>query len=296
MAIDLFSIGKITIHGYGLMIGLGFLAAVLTACYRAKKYNLSADHVSSLAIFVLLFGFAGGKLLYIIVDFKNFIKAPLQMLGSEGFVVYGGIITGILTIVLYCKLKKLSVLSYMDILVPSIAVNQALGRVGCFMAGCCYGRETDSCIGVIFPKGALAPAGVKLLPTQLISAVGMLLIAIGLMLYATRQQVRGTVAGYYLGAYAIGRFVIEFFRADYRGSVGFLSTSQFISIFNLIFAAGLLYFAYKLKLPTEANMLKAEKEETEESQTDEDAETEEPKIEAEPEAKEEPQTDETTEA
>lgn len=249
MAIDLFSIGRFTVHGYGLMIGLGFLAAVLLGIYRAKKLDLSPDHLTGLAIYVLLFGFLGGKLLFLIVEFDAFLSNPLGAIGSEGFVVYGGIITGFLTIILYCKIKKCSVLSYMDLLAPCIAVNQSLGRVGCFLAGCCYGRETDHAFGVIFPEGCLAPAGVKLVPTQLISAAGMMLIAIGLILYQSRAKFKGCVAGYYLLSYSIGRFVIEFFRNDDRGTVGTWSTSQFISILIFVFAVGMLLFMYRKRVP-----------------------------------------------
>ncbi len=245
MAIDLFSIGKFTVHGYGLMIGLGFLVAVLVGCYRAKKYGLSDDHLINLAINVLIFGFLGGKLLFIIVEFPTFLKAPMSIIGSEGFVVYGGIIAGILTIYIYCKIKKISFFSYFDILAPSVAINQAFGRIGCFLAGCCYGRETRSAIGVVFPEGALAPSGVKLIPTQLFSAGGDFLLFFGLIIYAKRAKYRGNVSACYLLFYSIGRFVIEIFRNDERGAVGMLSTSQFLSIFMFVFAIGFLVFNRK---------------------------------------------------
>ncbi|MBO4901237.1 MAG: prolipoprotein diacylglyceryl transferase [Lachnospiraceae bacterium] len=255
MARDLFSIGRFTIHGYGLMIGLGFLLAVLMGNYRAKKRGLSDDHFTNMAICVLLFGFMGGKLLFIIVEYKNFFENPLGALGSEGFVVYGGIITGILTIILYCRIKKISVATYMDLFVPSVALNQGIGRIGCFLAGCCYGRETDGPVYVVFPEESLAPAGIHLLPTQLFSAAGMLLIAAGLILYARKAAYRGLTTGYYLLAYSIGRFIIEFFRNDYRGSVGFLSTSQFISIFIFALSIGVLVVAYRKKIPVEYQLL-----------------------------------------
>lgn len=254
MAIDLFSIGKFTIHGYGLMIGLGFLVAVLLGCYRAKLQGLSADHLSSMAICVLIFGFMGGKLLFIIVEYKDFFANPLGALGSSGFVVYGGIITGLLTIYLYCKIKKISVMSYADLIAPSIAINQGFGRIGCFLAGCCYGKETDSCIGVTFPEGCLAPAGVKLIPTQLISAIGMLLIGIALIIIARKAQYKGIITGLYLLLYSVGRFIIEFFRNDYRGAVGFLSTSQFISLFIFVLAIVILVITYKNKVPVEKSI------------------------------------------
>lgn len=251
MAIDLFTIGSFTVHGYGLMIGLGFLLAVLVGCYRAKRYGLSDDELINIAISVLIFGFLGGKLMFIIVEFKSFLQTPLAVIGSEGFVVYGGIISGILTIYVYCRLKKLPFLSYFDLVAPSVALNQALGRVGCFLAGCCYGRETDCAIGVVFPQNSLAPAGLRLIPTQLFSAGGDLLLAVGLMIYARRAKYRGNVSAFYLLFYSIGRFIIEIFRNDERGAVGALSTSQFISIFTLAFAVGFLIYNRKKGIPAE---------------------------------------------
>jgi len=245
MAVDLFTIGKFTIHGYGLMIGLGFLMAVLVGGYRAKRYGLSDEHLTNISLSVLLFGFLGGKLMFVIVEFSSFLKNPLAVLGAEGFVVYGGIITGILTIYVYCKLKKLTFLSYFDVLAPSVAINQAFGRIGCFLAGCCYGSETDCAIGVVFPQGSLAPEGVKLIPTQLFSSGGDLLLAIGLIIYARKANYRGNVSAFYLLFYSIGRFVIEIFRNDDRGAIGALSTSQFVSVFMFVFAIGFLIYNKK---------------------------------------------------
>lgn len=271
MAIDLFSIGPVTVHGYGLMIGLGFLIAVLLGCYRCNKRGLSSDHFTSIAICVLLFGFLGGKILFIIVEYKDFFSDPLRALSSSGFVVYGGIITGILSIIIYCKIKKLSVASYLDMFAPSVAINQSMGRVGCFMAGCCYGRETDSALSVVFPEGCLAPAGVKLIPTQLYSAAGMLLICIGLILYARKAKYKGEITGYYLLFYGIGRFIIEFFRNDYRGSVGILSTSQFISIFTVVIAAAILVFSYTKKIPADKIVVPEATETTEATEVADDS-------------------------
>ncbi len=158
MAIDLFSIGRFTVHGYGLMIGLGFIAAVLVGCYLAKRRGLSDSDFTNIAMLVLVFGFAGGKLLHIIVEFRSFISDPMSVLGSEGFAVYGGIISGILTIYLYCRIKKLEFIKYIDLFAAAVPLNQALGRIGCLLAGCCYGKETDSAFSIVFPEGALAPA------------------------------------------------------------------------------------------------------------------------------------------
>lgn len=243
---NLFNIGPVTIHGYGLMIAIGILCALFVGAKRAKNMRLSVDIVSGLVLAVIIFGFLGAKLLYCIVEIKSIISSPILILSGGGFVVYGGIIGGILAAMVYCKMKKVSFLQYFDLLVPSVAIAQGFGRIGCFLAGCCYGRETDSPIGIIFLNSDYAPNGVKLLPTQLFSSAGDFLIAAVLILFARRTRDRGKVGALYLMLYGVGRFIIEFFRDDYRGSVGVLSTSQFISLF--ILAAGIVLF-YISKLP-----------------------------------------------
>lgn len=107
MKIDLFSIGKFTIHGYGLMIAIGILCCVAMASYRAKKNGLDQEAIVDIGIYGVIGGFLGAKILYVIVEFKTFIKDPKTVLGSEGFVVYGGIIAGFLTAIVYCRIKKL---------------------------------------------------------------------------------------------------------------------------------------------------------------------------------------------
>lgn len=248
MAIDLFSIGKFTIHGYGLMIALGFVLALCYATWQCKKSGLDDDLFFNLGISVLLFGWLGGKILFCLVEFKDFIKSPLSVLGSEGFVVYGGIISGAITIYVFCKIKRLDFLRYIDVMVAAVAINQSLGRVGCFLAGCCYGRPTDSGIGVIFPEGCMAPAGIKLLPTQLFSAAGDLALFIILFLIINNKKYKkGIPLSVYLMGYAIGRFVIECFRSDARGSVGVLSTSQFISLFSGVIGMVVFFVIFKRK-------------------------------------------------
>lgn len=234
MKIELFSIGPITVHGYGFMIALGILCCVAMASYRAKKYHMNPDAVLDIAIYGVIAGFIGAKLMYVIVEFPRFIKDPMSILGSEGFVVYGGIIVGVLAAILYCKIKKLDFLEYFDLCAPSIALAQGFGRIGCFLAGCCYGRTTDSVFGVVFPEGCLAPAGVKVLPTQLFSSAGDFLIALVLVLFYKKKKHSGDVAALYMLLYGVGRFLIEILRNDNRGTVGALSTSQFISIFIVL--------------------------------------------------------------
>lgn len=246
MKIELFSIGKLVIHSYGLMIGIGIICCALLGIYRAKRRNMSQEAVLDIVIISVIVGFLGAKVLYIIVEFQAFLKNPLQLLGSEGFVVYGGIIAGTLGAMLYCRRKKLVFLEYFDLVIPSVAVAQGFGRIGCFLAGCCYGRETNSFLGVVFPEGSLAPAGIKLLPTQLFSSAGDFAIALILIVYARKSRHAGDVGALYLLLYGVGRFVLEFFRSDERGAIGFLSTSQAISIF-IVLASILLFWRNKKK-------------------------------------------------
>lgn len=241
---DILKIGSLTIHGYGLMIGLGVICAIFLAEHRAKKRGLNRDQLFSIFLLVLIFGFVGAKLLFCIVELKSILANPMLIVSGDGFVVYGGILGGIAAVLVYCRIKKISFLTYLDLLVPSVALAQGFGRLGCFLAGCCYGRETDSSFCLVFENSLYAPNGVKLLPTQLIMSGGDLLIAVILLLYAKKDRKKGRTTGLYLILYSIGRFAVEFLRNDYRGAIGFLSTSQFISIFTLLL--GILMFASKL--------------------------------------------------
>lgn len=243
---DILRIGPVTIHGYGLMIAIGILCGLLIASKRAEARGLSADVVYNLGFVALGFGFLGAKLLFLIVEAREFINAPLQVLSGSGFVVYGGIIGGILAAIIYCRLTKVSFLHYFDLIVPSLAIAQGFGRLGCFLAGCCYGRETDSIIGIVFRNSPFAPNNIKLIPTQLISSAGNFLIATILLIYARKERKAGRVGVLYLILYSAGRFVIEFFRNDFRGTIAYLSTSQFISLVIIIISIAALYIE---KLP-----------------------------------------------
>ncbi len=254
---EILTIGPITIHGYGLMIGLGVMAALFLGDYRAKKFGLNGEHIYGMTFSAVILGFAAARILFIITEWDNFLQNPMQYLAGAGFVVYGGIIGGALTIYGFCKIKKIDMLSYLDLMIPSVALAQAFGRVGCFLAGCCYGKETDSCLGVVFTNSDFAPNGVKLLPTQLFMAVGDLIIMAILLWYASKRPMRGRTSALYLILYSIGRFVVEFLRNDDRGTVGMLSTSQFIAVFTLI-AGSVGYVLVLPKLNQKGNVKSAE--------------------------------------
>jgi phosphatidylglycerol:prolipoprotein diacylglycerol transferase len=238
---ELLTIGPFTVYGYGLMIAIGVLAAYVLADHRGKRAGMPGDHVLSLLLWCIVGGFLSAKLLYWITQFDEILQNPafvLQTLG-DGFVVFGGILGGILSGYLYCRSQKLEFLRYFDLMMPSVALAQGFGRIGCFLAGCCYGKETDSLFSVTFTNSAFAPNHVALIPTQIYSSLLDFAHA-GILLYLSRTLKKpGQVAACYMIFYSIGRFFLEFLRGDLeRGSVGILSTSQFLAI--LTCAGGIL--------------------------------------------------------
>ncbi len=254
MCNELFTIGNVTVHGYGLMIGIGIFMAYLVTEFRAKKAGLDSDPVFNILIVGVVAGFLGAKLLYFITILDEVIADPAASLQSlsDGFVVYGGIIGGILAAYIYCRIKKLEFLRYLDAAVPSIALAQGFGRIGCFLAGCCYGMPTDSVFSITFTHSHYAPNNIALFPSQLVSSAFNFIHFFVLCALSKKNKTPGKIGAFYLIFYGIGRFVIEFFRGDLeRGSVGSLSTSQFISIFVVL--AGIVMLVFFQKKSTNAD-------------------------------------------
>ena len=156
---DLFSIGGLTVHGYGLSIGIGIAAALLLIWRRAEERKFDVQSVNTLILLILAAGFAGAKLFFVFAHWSEFCADPLGTLGSEGFVVYGGIVCGLGAAYLYCRKRSLPFLRWVDCFIPCAALAQGFGRIGCFLAGCCFGKPTESFLGVTFPAGSMAPAG-----------------------------------------------------------------------------------------------------------------------------------------
>ena len=196
-------------------------------------------------------GILGGKLLYIIVEIKTIIKDPSILLNfGNGFVIYGAIISGALGLLLYCKIKKWNYKKIFDFAAPAVAIGQGFGRIGCLLAGCCYGAKTDMWFGISFPSDSLAPSGVHLHPTQIYSSVFDFALAVFLILYSRENKKDGRVFSLYVIIYSIGRFLVEFLRNDPRGNVGVLSTSQFIAIGTFVLGI-IMYNIHKFKRSVE---------------------------------------------
>jgi len=231
---ELFKLGPLTVYSYGLFVALGFLAGSFVASYRAKKTGISPEKVMDLNIYTFIAGILGARLFYILTEFKYYLQHPGEILKiwEGGLVFYGGLLLGLLFFFWYIKKQKLDALSVADIIIPGVALGQAIGRLGCFMRGCCYGKEVETW-GIVFPDiGDKIPH----IPTQLYESGAVLLIFCFLM--KKKAKYKGEILVLYLFLYAGIRFFIEFFRGDERGPV-FLNTfsvSQVISLGIILLA------------------------------------------------------------
>ena len=236
------TIGPVTIHGYGVMIAIGILAAAWLAEKLCRKYQLDYEHIDSFIVFVVLFGYACSKMTYALTVWDQFIRDPLSVLGSGGWVVFGGVLGGILGGVIWCYFSHWKFFDYFPVLMPCVSLAQGFGRIGCFFAGCCGGIRTNAWYGVSFPADSLAWTTDKIIPTQLISSAGDFLIFFLLYHNLTKGKHPEDTGAWYLILYSVGRFMIEFIRGDLiRGQIGPFSTSQFIAIFTFILGAYMIW-------------------------------------------------------
>ncbi len=256
-AFDLFGreVGPLTLHTYGVLLALAFLAGLWAAGWQAKKAGMNAGAIADMAVYVLIAGLVGAKVLLLVVEWSHYSRNPRELfsLVQSGGVFYGGLILAFPVAAWYARRHNLSGWTTADVLAPAVVLGQAVGRLGCFAAGCCHGRPADVPWAVTFRDEYAArvvgtPLDVPLHPTQLYESLACLAIFGILIAVAARKRFHGQVALSYVVLYAVARFVIEFYRGDpARGTVfgGVLSTSQFIAILMVLAAA--LVFPYGLK-------------------------------------------------
>jgi phosphatidylglycerol---prolipoprotein diacylglyceryl transferase len=281
----------LTIPMYGVMSALGMLAALILLWMTRKHTRFSEDQALSAALWAIIAGFVGSKILYWLVELKQIIANPSFLLHTlrEGFVFYGALIGGLLGVAIYAARKKLPFFAFTDYFIPALVLGHAFGRIGCFFAGCCYGVACETPISVVFPAGGVAPAGIPLLPTQIMESAFLFILCVVLVLILKKKKPFATVTAWYLVLYGAWRFAIEFFRSDERGFVGALSTSQFISIFLILGGIALLVLVktgvlkktvLDLPVPVEEKPKKKTKKDEAPTASDPEAKPEEPKAEA----------------
>jgi phosphatidylglycerol---prolipoprotein diacylglyceryl transferase len=236
----LFEVGGITVYSYGFMIALGAIAGVTYMVIQGKKeVGLSFDQGNTLFLLIFAAAFIGGKVFLLFEEPSLYIDQPKRLLAGRGFVFYGSFLFAVPTMIWFFRKHKIHMQKMLDVMAITTCMVHMFGRLGCYMAGCCYGKPTDSVLGVIFtdPACMANPKGVPLHPTQLYEAALILLVMIGLFLLRDRRKFYGQLFLTYLLCYALGRFVLEYFRGDeQRGFIidNLLSHSQFIAL--IVFA------------------------------------------------------------
>jgi phosphatidylglycerol:prolipoprotein diacylglycerol transferase len=236
---ELLQIGPLTLHTYGLMVALGILAGVGLAEYLNRRQGGQPGQIIDMGLIVVLAGLVGARLMFIFINWGYYSDNPLEavMIWKGGLVFYGGLLGGIVGLTVYIRLAGMPLLKTLDIAAPAMALGHSLGRLGCFSAGCCYGKETDLPWAVIFtdPRSlATNILGKPVHPTQLYSFAFLALLALFLVWTVGRKKFDGQVAALYVILYSVFRFVVEFYRGDPRGGMEImdvaLSTSQVVSL------------------------------------------------------------------
>ena len=248
----LLDFGYFPLHTYGFLLASAFLAALWFSAQAARREGIDKAAVYDLGVYIAISALLGAKLLFLLTEFRYYAAHPGEILSlttlRSGGVYYGGFILAAIAGIWMSWRKGLPVWKVADLCAPGIALGQAIGRLGCFAAGCCYGKPTSQPWGVVFSdpyshQVVGVPLGVSLHPAQLYQAGANLALFGLLWLSLSRKRFDGQVFIFYLVGYAASRFLIEFFRGDTnRGFVlgGALSTSQFIGL--ILFPAAAVLF------------------------------------------------------
>ena len=246
----LFHIGPLTIKTYGAFIALGLILGVSLAVNQAKKEQINPQIIMDLFFYSVLAGIIGSRLFYVAQNLSYFQENPLSILKiwEGGLSFQGGLIFAVPAAWFFLKKKNLAFWKTFDLVAPSMALGQAFGRIGCFFAGCCYGKPTDLPWGVTFTNSmCLAPQGICLHPTQVYSALGLFLIFLILFFFRKHTRFIGQLSCVYLLLHASFRVFVEFFRNDPRMFIfSHYSLTQGISVLTFL-AALVLYFYLQTK-------------------------------------------------
>jgi phosphatidylglycerol:prolipoprotein diacylglycerol transferase len=263
----LIKIGPITIHTYGFLLAVGVLSAIIMSQILGKKENINREILTNFFFYTFLVGLIGAKFFLFVTEIDFYLKNPAEiknLLTSAG-IFYGGLICGGLFAVWYIRKHKLVFRQISDIMAPAIALAHFFGRVGCFAAGCCWGRGAEGCALAVQFSDTRATTGVPLhipvYPTQLIEAFLNLLNFIVLFILYKKRKFTGQVFAVYIFNYSLIRFCVEYFRGDPDRGYVFggmdqpftsLSVPQLISIIGF-FVAIILYRVFKKKAVEESS-------------------------------------------
>ena len=246
---ELFTIGSVTIHTYGVLVALGILAAVALAEYLHRLDGGQPGRIIDMSLVVVLAGLVGARLVFVVINVDYYADNPLEilMLWKGGLVFYGGLIGGAAAFTAFLVASRMPLWSTLDAGAAALAIGHAMGRLGCFAAGCCYGRLSDVPWTVTFTNPRCLAVEVlheTVHPVQLYSFIFLSGLTGFLVWLHRRRGFPGQVAAVYLTLYSLFRFCVEFYRGDPRGTLGILgvtlTSSQWLSI--PIFLAGITMY------------------------------------------------------
>ncbi len=246
----LFRLGSLNIYAYGFFVAVGFILGFFLAVRRSREEGIPLERVVDLLFCIVLSAIIGSRILFVLVNLEHYREYPLQIFNiwEGGLVFYGGLILAVAVSLGYLRWNRLPVWKVADLFSPAIALGLFFGRLGCFFAGCCYGKETSLPLGVVFiDPNSLARLNVSLHPTQIYEALGGLLLFLFLSWKTKRKVFNGEIFFLFLLLYSAIRFLIEFLRDDPRGFLfgGLLSTSQGIGIFLALTSLFMLFYLKK---------------------------------------------------
>lgn len=242
------------LHTYGLMVALGFLFGMIYVKNECRREGLDENRAMDLFFYVAIAGLLGSRIFYIINSVDDFWSDPLIFfrVWEGGLVFQGGVICSVVVAVYYWRKYPFPFFKYADAFSPALSLGHALGRLGCFFAGCCYGQQCDigNPFALVFPHtpDTVAPPGIPLYPTQLMEAFGEFAILGFLLLFRTRRPFYGAIFLAYLMSYGVLRSIVEMFRGDViRGFVikPYLSNGQFISLIAIVISLFLWVYLSK---------------------------------------------------
>jgi phosphatidylglycerol:prolipoprotein diacylglycerol transferase len=244
----LISIGPLNVPTYGFLLAMALLGAVYTVIRLGRREGLDEGRLLDFSVWLIIVGLLGAKVLMIVAEWSYYRQNPGEIVSwstlQAGGVFYGGFVAATLFALWYVKVYHLPLLKVFDVYAPAIALGQSVGRLGCFAAGCDYGKLTHSFLHVVFTSPRAhevtgVPLGVPLHPAQVYESLATLTIFAVLLWWYKRKTHDGQIFLLYLTLYALARFFLEFLRGDEdRGFVfnHLLSTSQFIALLALISA------------------------------------------------------------
>lgn len=256
----LFNAGFVTIYSYGVLLASAYLLGLWLAVRRARAAGIDGNRIMDLLIWVIIAALVGAKALLFVVDFRHFTSTwqEFTTLLRSGGVFYGGLIAAIVVCLWQLKKHRLPLWKSSDLFAPGIALGYMVGRLGCLMAGCCYGKPTTVAWAITFTDPAAnfnvgTPLNIPLHPTQLYeSAAGLVILLLLLALEKRPGNFAGRTTWSFVFLYAVSRFIIEYFRGDDRGVVfNALSTSQFISVVLAPLSLFMLWYLSRPSRPAE---------------------------------------------